>query len=167
MCSTANPRTIAGKIVSAHNRHECWACQRELPEGGVLAFGLSGSDARYYADRETAERHTPGVRYYFPHALDRDVDVDEVIAWLESQRDEIDAAVEYLETQRMERRVAREQREADSGFRTDPFPCADCAKNGVTHYKNRPADPCDRCGDEPCPIGIDPHNYNRGYGYRD
>lgn len=164
--STAEPRLVAGKIVATHNRHECKHCRRPLPETGVLAFGLSGSDARWYPDEDTARlEHRNGVRLYLNVRPDN-LSVDEVLAWLDEQRDELDHLIEHVETQRAERRAARDMSEGDSGFRTDPYPCDDCAKYGVTHYKNRPADRCDRCGDEPCPIGIDPHNYNRGYGYR-
>jgi hypothetical protein len=165
--STAEPRLVAGKIASAHNRRECKHCRRPFPDGGVLAFGLSGSDVRWYPDEDTARReHRNGVRYFLP-VRPQNVTPDEMMDWIEQQREELDQLVEYVEQQREERRAAREMRAQDHGFRTDPFPCADCAKYGVTHYKNRPADRCDRCGDEPCPIGIDHHDYNRGYGYRD
>lgn len=158
--STAQPRQIAGKIVSIHNRRACRVCQRPL-EGGVLTFGLSGSDARWYPDEQIARARTSGPRYLLP-VRSEDVGLDEILAWIEEQRDELDQLVEYVEQQREERRMAREYRGAQSGFRIDPYPCADCG-----HPKHRPADRCDRCGDEPCPIGIDHHDYNRGYGYRD
>ncbi len=161
MISTAEPRTIAGKIASAHNRRECRHCNRPLPAGGVLACGLSGSDARWYPDRQTAESQTTGVRYVFPVA-EQDVSPDQVVAWLESQRDEIDRMIEWVEADREQRRVRRLEAADNHGFRTGPFPCADCG-----HLKHRPADCCERCGDEPTPLGTDPHAYNRGYGYRD
>jgi hypothetical protein len=164
--SLATPRAIAGKMASVINRRTCGECKRPYPDG-VLAFGLSGSDPRWHPDEDTARRDTPGVRYLWPLNGHGDVTIDQIIGWLEEQRDLIEQEVEYLEAQREERRMARRMAEDNLGFRTDPYPCADCSKNGVTHYKHRPADRCDRCGDEPCPVGIDPHDYNRGYGYRD
>lgn len=159
MISTAPPRAIAGKIASTHNRRECKHCRRPFPTGGVLAFGLSGSDARWYPDEDTARRNTTGVRYVFP-VHDQDIDPAQVIDWLEHQRDEIDALIEEVEQERMERRARREIREQFSGFRTEPWPCDDCG-----HPKYRPAERCDHCGDEPVPIGIDPNDYNRARGY--
>lgn len=159
--TTADTRAIAGKIVSAHNQHVCVKCRRPL-HGGVLAFGLSGSDPRWYPGEDTARlEHRNGVRYYLP-VRDHDVTVEEIVTWIDEQADDIEQLVEYVEQQREERRMARRIEENDHGFRDDPYPCADCG-----YPKRRPADRCDRCGDEPCPIGIDPHDYNRGYGYRD
>lgn len=161
MISLAPPRAVAGKIASAHNSGECKHCHRAFPEGGVLAFGLSGSDARWYPDEESARRQTTGVRYMFPVGSEP-VAPGEVVDWLERQRDDIEQLVEQIEQQRDERRMRRLIEEDQSGFRTDPYPCADCG-----YPKHRPADRCDRCGDEPCSLAIDPHDYNRGYGYRD
>lgn len=161
MSTSASTRAIAGKIVSIHNRRECTKCQRLYPKGGVLSFGLSGSDPRWYPDEDSARRATPGVRYYLPVGKS-DVELDGILAWLERQREEIELMVEHVEREREERRLAREYRREQSGFRTSPWPCADCG-----HPKHRPADRCDHCGDEPCPLGIDHHEYNRGYGYRD
>src|SRR5437763_1008885 len=103
--STAEPRQVAGKITSIHNRHACRVCRRPL-EGGVLTFGVSGSDARWYPDEEEAKLHTSGPRYFFP-VRDDDVSLDEVLAWIDEQREELDQLVEFVEQQREERRMAR------------------------------------------------------------
>lgn len=161
MISLADPRTVAGKIASTHNRRECKHCQRPLPDGGVLSFGLSGSDARWYPDLEMAQRQTPGARYLLP-VDGRDIRPADVLDWLERNREQMDLLIEHVERQREERRLARQQRADNAGFRTDPFPCADCG-----HPKHRPSDRCEHCGDEPMSVGADPHEYNRGYGYRD
>jgi hypothetical protein len=160
MISTAEPRTVAGKITAIHNRHKCRVCRRPI-EGGVLTFGLSGSDARWYPDRETAERLTRGPRYIFP-VRDDDVSLDDVLRWIDTQRDELDQLAELVEREREERRMARAYRADQSGWRASAWPCDDCG-----YPKRRPADRCDRCGDEPVPIGIDPHEHNRARGYRD
>lgn len=159
MISTAPPRAIAGKVVSAHNRRECRHCRRAFPEGGVLAFGLSGSDARWYPDRETAERSTTGVRYVLP-LRPEPISTTDAIEWLESQAETIEHLIDELEQQREERRARREMREQNSGFRTSPWPCDDCG-----HPKHRPADRCEACGDDPVPLGIDPRDFNRARGY--
>ena len=164
MPSTADPRTIAGKIVSRHNARCCHACQRPV-KGGVFAFGLSGSDARWYPSEQDALEATANRARYLLPIQRTDLTVDETIAWLEAQRDEITALVDHLEEQKMERRAEREQRAASAGYTTRSAPCEDCAKNGVRHLKFRPADECDRCGDNPVPLGITPEDYNRARGY--
>lgn len=157
MISLAAPRAIAGKIARAHNRRTCDQCHRPYPRGGVLAFGLSGSDPRWYPNRETAERQTPGIRYIYPVSA-KDVSPEDVEAWLEEVREDIERLVEYAEQLREQRRVQRAVRENE--LRVSTWPCDSCG-----WAKHRPADRCDRCGDEPCPIGIDPHEYNRARGY--
>lgn len=159
--SLASHRAIAGKIASVVNRRTCGECKRRYPDG-IIAFGLSGSDPRWYPDLANAERNTPGVRYMWPLNGHGDVTIDQILDWLHEQADEIERAVELLESQREERRAQREIAASNEGWRTDPYPCADCG-----YPKHRPADECERCGDNPVPLGIDRHEYNRGYGYRD
>jgi hypothetical protein len=158
--STATPRQIAGRIASTHNSGECFACKRPV-DSGVFAFGLSGSDARWYPDRDTAERANANrARYLLDVDADREITIDETLAYLERQRDEIEHLVEHLEAERAERRAVREMR--DIGIIAAAYPCDDCG-----HPKRRPADRCDRCGDEPCSLALDPHEYNRARGYID
>ena len=165
--STLSDQTIAGKIASTLNRHTCHGCSRPV-EGGVFAFGLSGSDPRWYPTEEDARQATPGVRYIHPHT-GQDISRDEILDWLRAQRDELEQLLAAIETNRYHRRqeqeVRRAERNAERGCKTGSYPCEDCAKNGIRHLKRRPADECDRCGDIPVPLGISDEDYNRARGY--
>lgn len=158
--SQATTERVAGKMVSAHNGRTCKHCQRPWPEGGVLAFGTSGSDARWYPTEQEAEAGTPGVRIIFP-VHDQDIDTSQVIAWLEDQRERLDNMIDDLECRREQRRIERQMRADERGFRSGPCRCDSCG-----HRKDAPASRCDYCGDDPLPVGYDPHAFNRDYGYR-
>jgi hypothetical protein len=159
MISVASPKVIAGRIASAHNRRECRHCQRPL-EGGVFTFGTSGSDARWFPSLEQAQRETSGPRFMFP-VREQPVSREEVEAWIEQARDELEQHVEHVEHERAERRAQREAREADRGFVTS-IPCFSCGKP-----KKRPSDECYHCGDVPTQHNSSPAEvaaFNRAYG---
>lgn len=159
--STLSDNAIAGKIASTLNRHTCHSCSRPV-EGGVFAFGLSGSDARWYPTKDEARRSTPGVRYIHEHG--QDVTKEQILDWLADQRDELEALMRAVEEDRYHRQQAREAKRleahADRGCKTGGHPCDCCGRR-----KHRPADACEHCGDLPVPLGITDQDYNRARGY--
>jgi hypothetical protein len=168
MCSSASHRRIAGRIAAAHNAHACRKCRRPF-EDGVLAFGSSGSDPRWYPDPEEARAVSPG-RFVFPILVERDVSVHEVEEWLADVAPEVEAILDHLWRQREERRVTREQaadqRQRVSGYDTRRVPCFTCGKS-----KPCPSATCEHCGDIPVPsASVDPspeerREFDRAYGH--
>jgi hypothetical protein len=157
--SLATPKVIAGRIASAHNSGECRHCHRPVA-GGAWTFGTSGSDPRWYPTLDDARRETSGPRFIYP-AQDAPVTREEVEAWIEQARDELEQHVEHVERGRVERRAQREAREATRGFVTS-IPCFSCGKP-----KDRPSDECYFCGDVPTQHNSSPAEvaaFNREYG---
>lgn len=64
------------------------------------------------------------------------------------------------EYHRLEHGRALRQSRKETELDTRPIPCFVCG-----HFKRRPADVCDYCGDDPVTYGGDARDFNRGYGY--
>lgn len=60
--------------------------------------------------------------------------------------------------EREARRALRDERESRHGFASH-VNCGVCGR-----FKREPAEPCEYCGDEPMPVGEDPHAFNRAHG---
>lgn len=132
-------RRRQGRDARARDKVALEALREQLGPDMVAALDDYAKSGLHWArDRDLLEALAKG-----------EIDID----WIHDQAERELAAKEG-------RRQTRLRQEHARGFRTSRIPCFVCGR-----LKNRPADICDFCGDDPVTYGGDAQEFNRAYGF--